>query len=119
MQARNKTKLQKKVIGALAIFSFLFPGLSHALCLKECQMAQNSGQRGSINNMGPSTNTQNNQADQRYRSHNFGDASTNVMGDMNIQVGHEKIEIKGMENSTNSVIDASISSTIILGNTKQ
>ncbi|MBI2082501.1 MAG: hypothetical protein HYT76_02935 [Deltaproteobacteria bacterium] len=118
MQARNKIKLKKKVIGALAIFSFLFPGLSHALCLKECQMGDTT-QKGTIQNYGPSTNTQNNQADRRDGSHNYGDASMNIMGDMNIQVGHEKIEIKGMKDSTNSMIDASINSTIILGNMKQ
>lgn len=118
MQTRNTTRLEKVMIGALAISSLLFPISSQALCLKECQTG-NTTQRGTIQNYGPSTNTQSNQADRRYQSHNFGDTSTNVMGDMNIQVGHEHVEIKGMENSQNSMIDTSINSTIILGNVKQ
>ncbi len=118
MQTRNTKKIKITVVGALAGFSLLLPLSSDALCLKECQMGDTT-QTGTIQNYGSSTNTQQNSADRRYGSHNFGDASMAVLGDMNIQVGHEHVEIKGMENSTNSVIDASINSTIILGNSKQ
>ena len=113
MKRRDVRKVMR--IGGVLLPILLFSSLSQALCLKDCQ----SSQRGTIRTAGPSTNYQQNQADQRVNSHNFGDTSTNVMGDMNIQVGHEKVEIKGMENSTNSVIDTSINSTIILGNVKQ
>lgn len=106
------------MIGALGSFFLLLPFSSQALCLKECRSGA-TAQRGTIQTSAPSTNYQQNQADRRYQGHNFGDTSTNVMGNMNIQVGHEQVEIKGMENSTNSMIDTSINSTIILGNVKQ
>jgi len=42
-----------------------------------------------------------------------------VMGDMNIKVGHEKLDINIGSNATENTVDASISSTIILGDMKK
>ena len=106
------------IIRIVGLLSILIGSSSQALCLKECQLGD-TAQSGVIQTSAPSTNYQQNQADRRQASHNFGDTSTNVLGDMNIQVGHEHVEIKGMENSTNSMIDTSIHSNIILGNVKQ
>lgn len=118
MKIHRKSNRRVRLMAGVGMISLLSPLSSQALCLKNCQSGD-TAQRGTIQTSAPSTNYQQNQADRRIGSHNFGDTSTNVMGDMNIQVGHEKIEIKGMENSTNSIIDTSISSTIILGNVKQ
>ena len=55
----------------------------------------------------------------RDRSHNIGDVKNSVLGDMTINVGHEKVDIRTDSNSNNNVIDTSINSTIILGDMKQ
>ena len=112
-----KKEIKRMMTGLAGILIFSIPLSASALCLRECVTDQSRGTLGSSGDF--ANNTQQNQADQRTGSHNFGDTSTNVMGDMNIQVGHEHVDIKGMENSTNSMIDASINSTIILGNVKQ
>lgn len=56
----------------------------------------------------------------RQNSHNFGDNNTAVLGDVNIRVGHERVEISGFGGGSNgNYIDTSVHSNIILGNMKQ
>ncbi|MBI2091882.1 MAG: hypothetical protein HYT75_02655 [Deltaproteobacteria bacterium] len=59
--------------------------------------------------------------DVRYRekSHNTGDVKNSVMGDVNIRVGHDKLDINMDSKSKNNFVDASVSSTIILGDMKK
>ena len=111
MNPRKKTK----IIGVIGMLIGLFlSGSVNALCLRDCNQAS-----GGMISLAPSVNYQQNQAEDRQKSHNFGNESTNVLGDVNVRVGHEHIEIKGMENSNNSLIDASVHSTVIMGNLKQ
>ncbi len=95
------------LIGGLVL---LMQGRAEALCLKNCTQVGSSAAF-----LGP---TYNQNLEYRQQSHNFGDNSTNVLGDVNIRVGHEHMEIKGMENTSNTMVDASINSTVILGNMK-
>jgi hypothetical protein len=107
----RKMKGLTKTIPAMVIMTLLvLPQVLEATCLRGCESSPASVENSSVSQQG---------GERRTNSHNFGDNSTAILGDVRIQIGHKKIEIKGMENSNNSVIDASINSTIILGNVKQ
>ncbi|MBI2501087.1 MAG: hypothetical protein HYW02_06430, partial [Deltaproteobacteria bacterium] len=97
----------------LTILSLLLSPSLFAFCLQECERGS-AGRKGpsaigSVGSIGWQSN------DNRLRSHNFGNNSTAILGDMNIRVGHERIEINGMRDSQNSMIDASITSIVNLG----
>lgn len=117
MKTQGRIKIAGMIM-ALGLFSLLLPASSQAICLQNCQSGETT-QRGTIQASGISTNSHQSQADKRLKSHNFGDNSTNVMGDSYIHIGHENVVIKGIENSTNSMIDMSINAPVILGNMNQ
>lgn len=110
MFGKNKLKIAQIVLSA---FFFLAPSLSDALCLKECTIQMPRPQISFDNRslMGPTYNN----TTFRERSPNIGNIKNGVAGDMNIRVGHERVDIKTDSNSNNNTIDASINSTIILG----
>lgn len=105
--------MYKIILGFFLLFS---PSLSYALCLQNCQQetarlvdSQSfSSPRGSISN-----------SPYARGSISTGDVKNSVFGDMNIRVGHERVDIKTDSNSNNNTIDANINSTIILGDMKQ
>ena len=107
----GEIKWQAGVLSGFLWAMLLLPSVSEAMCMKDCGPGV-----GAIHSIGSSTNVQQNQMEQRSGSHNFGRDSTSVLGDVTIHIGHDRMVIKGMENSTNSVIDASVSSSVILGN---
>lgn len=109
---KKKTKIKKAGIALFAIL-LAFPLTSEALCLKDCVSTSSSPQ---FNNSTLSYQP----TEQRQESHNFGNNSTSVLGDVRIQVGHERVEISGPQSgSNNNFVDASVQSTIILGDLQQ
>lgn len=107
----------KMIIAVIMLIGFL-PNLSHALCLNNCQQQQQSPKRFDS----PDPNSGESAAGgfrYRERSNNTGDVKNSVMGDMNIRVGHEKVDIRMDSKSNNNTVDASVSSIIILGDTKK
>lgn len=85
----------------------ILPQLAEATCLQNCDNSSNT----QLNNS--SIGYQSNE--RRTRSHNFGNNSTAILGDVNINVGHKRIDITGMKDSQNSMIDASITSIVNVG----
>ena len=109
-----KTRMQnrKRVLAVTVIILALTSqaGRSLAFCVKDCNQSRS---------FAPSADLAGRQnLEYRQQSHNFGDNSTSVLGDVNVRVGHEHMEIKGMENTSNTMVDASINSTVIVGNMK-
>lgn len=103
-------------IAQIALSSLLFfaPSLSDAICLKDCTTQMPRPSSISFDNrllMGPAYNS----TTIRDRSPNIGDMKNGVAGDMNVRIGHDRVDIKTDSNSNNNTIDASINSTIILG----
>ena len=111
-----KKMIPNMVAGLAALFISLFPALSPGLCLKDCQKITagpaGSPEPSSIGYMADSVRY-------RERSHNTGDVKNSVMGDVNIRVGHERVDIRLDSGTSDNLVDASISSTIILGDMKR
>lgn len=101
------------VLELLTLFSFIFTsGHLEAICLKDCETTT---PRRAISLYG--TSGQNSSSEMEYadQNSNMGDVKNTVFGDMNISIGHESVEISTESNSNQNTIDASINSTIILG----
>ncbi|MBI4211090.1 MAG: hypothetical protein HY540_00485 [Deltaproteobacteria bacterium] len=108
--------LPSLLICGTAMIFIAVPLTASALCLENCvdrkpeplaSMALTSPQDTTI------------EPQMRERSHNTADVKNSVMGDVNIRVGHEKLEIRSEGTSHSNTVDASIQSTIILGDMKQ
>lgn len=99
-----------------SITLIILPALSFALCLTECRQGTS---KPIISNDNHSVGYKSDEVNYRERSHNTGDVKNSVMGDMNIRIGHERLDIRMDSNSSNNSVDASISSTIILGDMKK
>ena len=110
----GKRKSKRGIGIIMELFTLLcFPLTSQAFCTADCQNQPTTTNFMDRSTIGYQSN------DRRVGSHNFGEGSTAILGDVNLRVGHEHVEIKGMENSPHSIIDNSINSTVILGNMKQ
>lgn len=106
----KKGKNMRNVI--IAIIIALAPMAASARCLQNCTQP---GQDILFNSTGYRTDS----VQYREKSHNTRDVENSVMGDLNIHVGHERLEINMDKNSKSNTVDASVSSTIILGDIKQ
>jgi hypothetical protein len=96
----------------LTIMIFLSPSIAQALCLENCR--QEAAAIHSYDDFGdPNARSQN--AGSGNRNIRAGDAKNSVFGDMNIRVGHERVDVRTESASSNNTIDASIYSTIVLG----
>lgn len=104
--------MKRKVIMAIAAMAAISPATAMSLCFTDCQATTArlsfAPQFSQVGKMNDSYN-------QRERSHNTGDVKNSVMGDMEIRVGHEKLDIKMDGGTSNSTVNASVNSTIILG----
>ena len=97
---------------ALTILLVLSPSIAQALCLENCR--QEAAAIHSYDDFGdPDARAQN--GGSGNRNIRAGDAKNSVFGDMNIRVGHERVDVRTESASSNNTIDASISSTIVLG----
>jgi hypothetical protein len=106
-------KQNKLVLKVLSTFLLLLSSSSsQALCLRDCSS------EGLTLKSPVQRKTQFQPPERRQKSHNFGDNNTAIVGDMNIHVGHNRIDIRGMSDSKNSMIDASVTSVINLGGSK-
>lgn len=99
---RKKTYI---LIAATLLVSM--PAVSYSFCLKNCRQEKSSSSFDS-SSYGYS-------APYQEENTSMGDVKNTVFGDMNVRVGHERIDIKTETDSNRNVIDASINSTIILG----
>lgn len=103
--------MKKKIVATSEVLLFLLISVQvDALCLKDCNKSTTESTSLSSNHFQNSNN--------RDGSHNFGDVKNSIIGDVNIRNGHERLEITGME-AKQSMIDASINSTVILGDMQQ
>lgn len=93
----------------LMLITMIMPMTADALCLQNCQKPNAVPTFNSVGGY------QRNAVRSRERSHNTGDVKNSVMGDVNIKVGHEKLDIKMSSGAKNNTVDASVNSTIILG----
>lgn len=98
-----------KIITTILIL--VIPAISHSICLENCDEARPPISFDSLSFNGAQTSNMN------YGSPNYntGDVKNSVLGDMNIRVGHEKVDINMDANSSGNTVDTSINSTIILG----
>jgi len=97
----------------LMVFLFLLPTLSEAMCLKDCVSSTPKISAPPLLNWPSGISARN--FENRERSPEMGDVKNSVVGDMNIHVGHKRVDIKTDSSSSNNLIDTSINSTIILG----
>jgi hypothetical protein len=105
MKQLLKIKLSGGILMALLMTSI---SPAEAICLNDCQS------KGGMQSRPEITYQEN-----RRRSHNFGDVKNSIVGNVNIRVGHDRIDIGGFQGSNQNYIDASIHSTVILGDMKQ
>lgn len=90
----------------------------HSYCLKDCQKATDSSMRSlAATTNTPTTIDNSNNIGTRNNSHNMGNVDHSIIGDVSIQNGHTKMEISNVQKG--SSIDASIKSTVILGDVHQ
>ncbi len=111
MLRQIQMKVAQIILSSLLFFS---PTLSDAICLKDCTAQMPKASSVSFDNrslLGPAYNN----TTIRERSPTIGDMKNGVAGDMNVRIGHERVDIRTDSNSNNNTIDASINSTIILG----
>ncbi len=99
----------------LIIFLVVFPLILNAFCMNSCK--NTSSQQGTAPEFDgfpapPANGT-------RQNSDDIGDVRNSIMGNVNIRVGHEHLSINMDSNSSANTVDASVSSTIILGDMKQ
>jgi len=97
----------------LALLILISPSVSHALCLQNCR--QEAARIVDSQGYGSPYDAVSNSPYRQQRPINAGDVKNSVFGDMNIRVGHERVDVKTDSDSNNNTIDASINSTIILG----
>ena len=108
-------KLIKKIF--LTLSFICLASTSHAMCLKECGT---SGTRHplitpTIQYQDSHAQTQQNQHSfNRENSHDLTRSKNAIGGDVNIKVGHEKMEFS---NGANGLVNASITSIVNLGDT--
>jgi hypothetical protein len=103
--------MKREIIIMLAVATviLMLPFDGNAICLNNC--ANNDARmKGSFGSQ---------DVRHREKSHNTGDVKNSVMGDVNIRVGHDKLDINMDSKSKNNFVDASVSSTIILGDMKK
>lgn len=92
------------------------PMVANALCLENCQME--AAAIRSYDGFGaPGARPQ--ERGSGNRNIRSGDAKNSVFGDMNIRIGHERVDVRTESASSNNTIDASINSTIVLGDMNQ
>lgn len=104
---KNKnTKWMTIIMGAMILATLASD--AHSLCVKDCEM---KGVRPRFDTFTANSGM----SPYRERSHNTGDVKNSVMGDVNIKVGHEKLNINIDSKGDDHMVDASINSTIILG----
>ncbi len=96
-----------KTITALIIALLLLPATSRAICLKDCTSTAQRTESDRFDS-----------GDYREKSHNTGNVRNSVMGDMNVNVGHKRLNLN-IGSGSNNTVDASINSTIILGDMKK
>lgn len=97
----------------LTLYFFLQPSLSNALCLQNCQHEASKMRR--FSDFGSPSAGDAQPVPSEQRNIRTGDVKNTVFGDMNIRVGHERVDIRTESNSNNNTIDTGINSTIILG----
>ena len=108
-------RIQKEGIRVLMAFLLSLVGTSaEALCLKECQNSE--GQIQPKNKISFHDSSRASRSFNREKSHDISNSKNTIAGDINLQIGHERIEI-GNANSPNSNINASITSIVNLGDT--
>ena len=103
------------IIAIISVCSFSvcsFSGPAFSLCLKEC----NGSEAPSQGRIFPQT-TYNSSSSQRDRSHNLNGVKNSIVGDVTITNGHNRVNVSDITGDT--TVDASINSTIILGDMKQ
>ena len=101
----------KIILATLLILSI--PSIVIATCLKDCGETKSSSGLNIVNDNSRSESTD----ARRNKSHNMGDVKNSIVGDVKINNGHKKLEFKNIGTKAN--IDASINSTIILGDTNE
>lgn len=106
-----KETVRRVMMPTIALIMIMNGKEAMALCLKNCRT---EGSRSST--LTPSISYQ--RSESRENSHNMRDVRNSIVGNVTIQNGHEKLEI-GNVTAERSVIDASINSTVILGDMKQ
>ncbi len=94
----------------LALLLFV-PSTAGALCLENCQAE--AERNYSFSDAGSAYAPRPNSSG--GRNIRAGDVKNSVFGDMNIRVGHERLDIRTESASNNNTIDATINSTIVLG----
>ena len=106
------SKMNHRATVIMFTYFVFLPSLSSALCLENCRQersrffeVEDTGSPSSGNINSPSS-------DRNIRT---GDVKNTVFGDMNIRIGHERVDVSTQANSNNNKIDANINSTIILG----
>jgi len=105
----------KKINTSAAVLTaimFLVPSLSYAICLQNCQ--KEAARIQGFSN-GSRLDEMTSGMPRPARNIEAGDVKNSVFGDMNIRVGHERVDIRTESNSNNNTIEAGINSTIILG----
>lgn len=102
-----------KNITILTTLILSLPFTAVATCLKDCSETKSSSQLNIVNDNSHKESTD----ARRYKSHNMGDVKNSIVGDVHINNGHKKLEFKNIGSKTN--IDASVNSTIILGDTNE
>lgn len=106
--------------GFVLILLLLLPLKGQATCLVDCE----SSSSGDVSHFGnqytqqasqlSNTNTDSNNRD---HSHDMGNVKNSIVGDVYIRNGHEHMEIHDVH-SQNAFIDASITSVVNLGDTR-
>lgn len=96
--------------------AMMLSGSAHSLCLTGCSEEKAAGHVSAGGTLAAYPTGQ-----FRYRdgSHDTRDVKNSVMGDVNIHVGHKRMDVKIDQGSGNNSVNASVSSTIILGDVKQ
>lgn len=108
--------MKRMILAALMVAGLFCGTSSFAVCLQNCTSESTSRQNApNFNSIGTGAN----RVQYRERSHNTRDVKNSVMGDVNIRVGHDKLDIKMDSNSSSNTVDASVTSTIILGDMKK
>lgn len=90
------------------MFLLILPVSGWGICFKDCQTLPPTLEQSPAPLL-----------EQRIRSHNFRDVRNSVLGNVDIRVGHDHLEIGGIGQGNQNYIDASVQSTVILGDLKQ
>jgi hypothetical protein len=101
------------MIKIIPLLSLLLPAMANALCLSECQKHPPSLAGSNLAESTASLNTV--KMSSSGDKQNIGSVKNSVLGDMNIRIGHQRVDIKTEDKAHHNVVDTSINSTIILG----